>query len=268
MVVLPASGWEMIAKVRRFATSAAWWSWMRACWNPLAWARGGPEKRGIIAVKRGASGCLSSGDRWNCRWTANLSQSCRSSSQRRPPPDRLLSFHPIEGNHHERSIQTALLALLGAALHWAPAQAEEQPRLFELLGQPGYKATWHAMFKGESDVPKWVSDASGPSSPSTSLSLEGQPYVLANSCKTPRLRQQPPAGGVPWRQECRLRAAGEPAGRARRSHADAEQVRHLSLVRRTLQAGPRAADETVGERSELEVTPGLRGTRPGGGKGG
>ncbi|MDF5805652.1 lysozyme inhibitor Ivy [Pseudomonas aeruginosa] len=75
------------------------------------------------------------------------------------------------------------LALLGAALHWAPAQAEEQPRLFELLGQPGYKATWHAMFKGESDVPKWVSDASGPSSPSTSLSLEGQPYVLANSCK-------------------------------------------------------------------------------------
>jgi hypothetical protein len=24
MVVLPASGWEMIAKVRRFATSAAW----------------------------------------------------------------------------------------------------------------------------------------------------------------------------------------------------------------------------------------------------
>lgn len=34
------------------------------------------------------------------------------------------------------------LALLGAALHWAPAQAEEQPRLFELLGQPGYKATW------------------------------------------------------------------------------------------------------------------------------
>ncbi|BGD54986.1 TPA: Ivy family c-type lysozyme inhibitor [Pseudomonas aeruginosa] len=28
------------------------------------------------------------------------------------------------------------LALLGAALHWAPAQAEEQPRLFELLGQP------------------------------------------------------------------------------------------------------------------------------------
>ena len=75
------------------------------------------------------------------------------------------------------------VTLLGAALHWAPAQAEEQPRLFELLGQPGYKATWHAMFKGESDVPKWVSDASGPSSPSTSLSLEGQPYVLANSCK-------------------------------------------------------------------------------------
>src|SRR5690606_13134131 len=25
MVVLPASGWEMMAKVRRFATSAAWW---------------------------------------------------------------------------------------------------------------------------------------------------------------------------------------------------------------------------------------------------
>ncbi|MGA4815767.1 Ivy family c-type lysozyme inhibitor [Pseudomonas aeruginosa] len=28
------------------------------------------------------------------------------------------------------------------------------------------------------------------------------------------------------------------------------------------------ADETVGERSELEVTPGLRVTRPGGGEGG
>ncbi|KWV90088.1 hypothetical protein PFLmoz3_00086 [Pseudomonas fluorescens] len=25
MVVLPASGWEIMAKVRRFATSAAWW---------------------------------------------------------------------------------------------------------------------------------------------------------------------------------------------------------------------------------------------------
>ena len=159
------------------------------------------------------------------------------------------------------------LALLGAALHWAPAQAEEQPRLFELLGQPGYKATWHAMFKGESDVPKWVSDASGPSSPSTSLSLEGQPYVLANSCKPHDCGNNRLL--VAFRgDKSRLRAAGEPAGRARRSHADAEQVRHLSLVRRTLQAGPRAADETVGERSELEVTPGLRVTRPGGGEGG
>lgn len=75
------------------------------------------------------------------------------------------------------------LALLGASLHAVAVQAEEQPRLFELLGQPGYKATWHAMFKGENEVPKWVSEASGPSSPSTSLSLDGQPYVLADSCK-------------------------------------------------------------------------------------
>ncbi len=107
-----------------------------------------------------------------------------------------------------------------------------------------------------------------PEFPSTSLSLEGQPYVLANSCKPHDCGNNRLLvafrGDKSAAYGLQVSLPDEPAG----SHADAEQVRHLSLVRRTLQAGPRAADETVGERSELEVTPGLRVTRPGGGEGG
>ncbi|MBH9400077.1 hypothetical protein I5L42_31195, partial [Pseudomonas aeruginosa] len=87
------------------------------------------------------------------------------------------------------------LALLGASLHAVAVQAEEQPRLFELLGQPGYKATWHAMFKGENEVPKWVSEASGPSSPSTSLSLDGGARARGGAGPPPRGGGPPPPGG-------------------------------------------------------------------------
>lgn len=199
-------------------------------------------------------------------------RTCRSravpSSQRRPPPDRLLSFHPIEGNHHERSIQTALPgvagrgAALGAGAGRGAAAAVRTARPARLQGH----LACHV--QGRERRAEMGFRRQRPEFPVHQPEPGGPALRPGQQLQTSRLRQQPPAGGVPRRQECRLRAAGEPAGRARRSHADAEQVRHLSLVRRTLQAGPRAADETVGERSELEVTPGLRVTRPGGGEGG
>ena len=72
--------------------------------------------------------------------------------------------------------------MLGAALHWAPAQAEEQPRLFELLGQPGYKATWHAMFKGERRAEMGFR-RQRPEFPVHQPEPGGPAHVLANSCK-------------------------------------------------------------------------------------
>lgn len=77
-----------------------------------------------------------------------------------------------------------VLALLFCA---APAfAAEDGPYLFDLLKKPAYLAAWNGMLKGET-VPGWVKNYSrtfdGPSSPSKTVSVGGQPHTLAWVCK-------------------------------------------------------------------------------------
>ncbi|MGH6736884.1 MAG: Ivy family c-type lysozyme inhibitor [Methyloceanibacter sp.] len=69
----------------------------------------------------------------------------------------------------------------------APALAQnEGPYLFDLLGDGAYRAAWNGMLNGEA-VPDWVAayaeDFDGPSSPSTKVSVGGEPYTLAWVCK-------------------------------------------------------------------------------------
>ena len=79
-----------------------------------------------------------------------------------------------------------LLACLIVVASPALAADDENPYLFDLLGDDAYRAAWNGMLAGE-QVPKWVKayakDFDGPSSPSTQVSVGGEPYTLAWVCK-------------------------------------------------------------------------------------
>jgi hypothetical protein len=74
--------------------------------------------------------------------------------------------------------------LLGAAP--AFAAEDEAPYLFDLLGDDPYLDAWNGMLAGET-VPGWVKtyakDFNGPATPSTKVSVGGEPYTLAWVCK-------------------------------------------------------------------------------------
>ncbi len=78
--------------------------------------------------------------------------------------------------------------VLAVLLLAAPAAyaADDGPYLFDLLKQPAYLASWKAMLKGE-QVPAWVASYAktfdGPSSPSKTVTVGGQAYMLGWVCK-------------------------------------------------------------------------------------
>jgi hypothetical protein len=83
----------------------------------------------------------------------------------------------------------ARLLLVLFLLGTAPALALDDAGgayLFDLLGDDAYRAAWNDMLKGET-VPAWVKtyakDFDGPSSPSTEVSVGGEPFTLAWVCK-------------------------------------------------------------------------------------
>ncbi|HZP09520.1 Ivy family c-type lysozyme inhibitor [Methyloceanibacter sp.] len=78
--------------------------------------------------------------------------------------------------------------VLAVLLLAAPAAyaGDDGPYLFDLLKQPAYLASWKAMLKGE-QVPAWVASYAktfdGPSSPSKTVTVGGQAYMLGWVCK-------------------------------------------------------------------------------------
>jgi hypothetical protein len=83
-----------------------------------------------------------------------------------------------------RSLILALL-LLGSAPAANAAEADG-PYLFDLLKQPTYLAAWNGMLAGE-QVPAWVGKYAktfdGPSSPSKTVTVGGESYLLGWVCK-------------------------------------------------------------------------------------
>ncbi len=82
-------------------------------------------------------------------------------------------------------LKRLVLAVLILAAPAAYA-ADDGPYLFDLLKQPAYLAAWKAMLKGE-QVPAWVANYTktfdGPSSPSKTVTVGGQAYMLGWVCK-------------------------------------------------------------------------------------
>ena len=81
------------------------------------------------------------------------------------------------------------IVLAALLLSTTPAFAQsdpETPYLFDLLGEDRYLQAWNGMLAGAA-VPAWVKayakDFNGPSSPSTEVSVGGEPYMLAWVCK-------------------------------------------------------------------------------------
>jgi hypothetical protein len=76
------------------------------------------------------------------------------------------------------------LVLFGSAP--AANALDDDPYLFDLLKQPSYLSAWKAMLAGE-HVPAWVSNYAktfdGPSSPSKTVQVGGQAYLLGYVCK-------------------------------------------------------------------------------------
>lgn len=54
--------------------------------------------------------------------------------------------------------------------------------LFNLVAKPGYREAWAAL-TARTDLPSWVSTATGPSSPSRLVFQDKRQYELASSCK-------------------------------------------------------------------------------------
>jgi hypothetical protein len=63
---------------------------------------------------------------------------------------------------------------------------DEDPYLFDTLKEPTYLAAWKAMLKGE-QVPSWVANYAktfdGPSTPSKTVTIGSQAYLLGYVCK-------------------------------------------------------------------------------------
>ncbi len=82
-------------------------------------------------------------------------------------------------------LKRLVLAVLILAAPAAYAD-DDGPYLFDLLKQPAYLAAWKAMLKGE-QVPAWVANYTktfdGPSSPSKTVTVGGQAYMLGWVCK-------------------------------------------------------------------------------------
>jgi hypothetical protein len=78
--------------------------------------------------------------------------------------------------------------VVAVLLVWAPAvyALDKDPYLFDMLKEPAYLAAWKAMLKGE-QVPSWVANYAktfdGPSTPSTTVMVGGQAYLLGYVCK-------------------------------------------------------------------------------------
>ena len=75
--------------------------------------------------------------------------------------------------------------ILAAALVATPAMAG--PYLFDLLQIKSYRASWSALFKGEKNVPGWITTfgktGDGVATPSQDVQVENQDYVVASVCK-------------------------------------------------------------------------------------
>lgn len=84
---------------------------------------------------------------------------------------------------------TRLLLVLLLAMGSTPAFAAEGsggPYLFDLMKQPADRAAWDGMLAGET-VPAWVEGYAktldGPATPSIGVSVGGETYTLAFTCK-------------------------------------------------------------------------------------
>lgn len=82
-------------------------------------------------------------------------------------------------------IRRLVLAVLLLAAPAANA-LDKDPYLFDMLKEPTYLAAWKAMLKGE-QVPSWVANYAktfdGPSTPSKTVTIGSQAYLLGYVCK-------------------------------------------------------------------------------------
>ncbi len=82
-----------------------------------------------------------------------------------------------------------LLLVFLVAVGSASAFAAEEPGgpyLFDLMKQPSYRAAWAGMLAGQT-IPAWVESYAttldGPPTPSIDVSVGGEAYTLAFTCK-------------------------------------------------------------------------------------
>jgi hypothetical protein len=83
-------------------------------------------------------------------------------------------------------MRDALAIYLGLFLV-SPAVAQEGAYLFDLLKQQPYLESWNAMLSHERVEPwlsRYAKSKDGPASPSKSINLDGEAYLLTNVCKT------------------------------------------------------------------------------------
>jgi Inhibitor of vertebrate lysozyme (Ivy) len=79
-----------------------------------------------------------------------------------------------------------LIALFMAGVLSGPALGDDA-YLFDLLKQQPYRDGWNAMFKGEKNVPKWITvfakTYNGVATPAKPVDVEGQSDLLTSVCK-------------------------------------------------------------------------------------
>lgn len=66
------------------------------------------------------------------------------------------------------------------------AFAVQEEQLFETLKKPAYRASWDAMFKGEKNVPSWITNIGkglGQTSPCKASKIDDIEYTVHTVCK-------------------------------------------------------------------------------------
>lgn len=78
--------------------------------------------------------------------------------------------------------------LIGTAIAMTSSTAFAQAYLYELLTNPDYSKSWHALFLGEKNVDDWLTQYAntkdGPATPGKTIKLHDTIYQMNSVCKT------------------------------------------------------------------------------------